>query len=649
MNSRRSDAVARKKVKILIAVWGGEYIKRFERFGLSSFLAKGNLPALARRCDVELVVLTCAGDDAHFEALPLMAEIRRHASVRYIMIDDLISPGHYSTTLTLAFTRGVAFFGAAMTSTWFVFWNADFVLSNGAFDHLADLIAADHKVIITGTLRAVSEQAEEILDSWRAGPEAPLAAPPRALVDLSFRYTHPHHVAKTVNQDACWTSMPSQMLWKVDAHTQLGRFFKAFMFCLQPTRVVTEINGPCDYTFVPEYCPGEPQYLIQDSDDAFILELQPRAAEAEFISIGEREEDERQACMNEWLTAEHLDTGRRVITLRSGASPPAKVAAAETGFQTYFDTFMEGVNPPSHHAGQYYWIYGCAAWRIHRNNHKPDQPKPVEFDNRITLDDLNHPTNDRRRAMAAKRMARAGKRKLAGLRRLLFGAPFRPARLHADAPATPLLEAEAERLKAELNGKPALILAAPGEWPDLAFPPTDPAWRSIEPEVALAWRLTGPPHAAGALVYVRPRRELGLRGEALYPTIDHSLLIDHVSGALAPGAPVTVLLHAAGYTGDEEWVDRQLRGLLSLHGRLDGFSIRIEEGAMRDLRYAAATDRFAGRARGGGLIGRLIALVRLALTFLGRLIGLGSRAPSGKPLLAVVTGRIPAAEDGLSA
>ncbi len=623
------DGAGLPRVKILVAVWGKAYIGQLERFGFSSFLAPGNLPAMARRCAVELVVLTCADDVEHFEALPLMAGVREHAEVRYIAIDDLIAPGHYSTTLTLAFMRGVAAYGDAMTQMHFVFWNADFVLSDGAFDHLAGLIQAGRKVVITGTLRAVAEQAEGLLDAMRPEPTSALAVSSRTLVELAFRHQHPHHVAKTVNQDLCWTTMPSQMLWRVDAHTTLCRFFKAFMFCLRPTRVVTRINGPCDYTFVPELCPGEPQTMITDSDDAFILELQPRDSEAEFIRLGKADEDVRRRCMNEWLTAEHLDTGRRVVVVRSGDAPAQDVAAAQVEFEAYFDRFMAGVEPPRSHVGQYYWVYGVAAWRSHRDDYSAGQREPRELDATLAVADLKHPTYANRSALA---LAPAVKPKglKGGLRVALFGRPHEPRRLHPDAPATPILEAAAREARAHAGSDgPIVAVAELAQWADLAFPMEDPCVHRLEPTAAAAWSLRPPPRAEAAFVYARP-----------YWDVDMSGLLERLSGGLENGAHVCIVLHDAGWKARPGWIDEQLLAGLPLHGMLDELSVARHEGTRRERRYAEAFYYATDCALVHRTLGMLIkGALCYAPALLARVLGLGSRAPSERPLVAVVTGR----------
>ncbi|MDZ4762323.1 MAG: hypothetical protein SGJ21_14765 [Alphaproteobacteria bacterium] len=632
-------APVRPRVKILTVVWGDAFIARLDTFGFGSFLAPGNLPDLARKHDVEIVILTRAEDEAVFEGLPSIEKVRSHAAIRYVPIDDLIAPGQYSTTLHLAFTRGLALFGDEMLNMHFVFWNADFVLSDGAFRHLGELMAEGHKAIITGTLRSVAELSEMALRSRRHPVSHALSVTSRGLLDIAFRHMHAHHVAKTANQPVCWTSMPSQMLWRVDHETQLGRFFKAFMFCLKPTRTISSINGPCDYAFVPELCPGEPQHMIQDSDKAFILELQPRDSENEFISLAPVDEGERRSCMGEWLTAEHLDTARRTVVFRSGAgATDAALAQAQKDFKSYFDGFMADVPPPRSHRGQYYWLFGVSAWNINRENWRPGQRLPPELDLNLSLDDLRHPTNERHRARAASTDGQALAR--GRLRTELFGKPYAPSRLHPDAPAAAILDAIAKNVWADTGTEGRLLTVAEiGGWVAQAFPLDDPRVHPFELTPASFWPLSGPPHAQAVLIYIRPPQSLDVAG-----------ILHRVSGALADGASVRIVLHDASFKGRPAWMDEQLKASLSVLGQISDAEVTRHEATLGERRYAAAFFKALpyladpGAPRPG--LGAFPRLIGVAAAFATKQ---ASSRPSGRSLITILSGTFRKPASGLSA
>ena len=61
------DVTMRPKVRFLTVVWGVTYIERFAGLALPSFLAPGNLPALAAITDLEVVIMTARTDIEHFD------------------------------------------------------------------------------------------------------------------------------------------------------------------------------------------------------------------------------------------------------------------------------------------------------------------------------------------------------------------------------------------------------------------------------------------------------------------------------------------------------------------------------------------------------------------------------------------------------
>src|SRR5215467_4840022 len=77
------------KAKFLTAVWGKAYIDRFCLLSLPSFLAPGNLPALAQALELEVVIMTRQRDFEHFQRNPTFRRLCTICPVRFVEIDDL--------------------------------------------------------------------------------------------------------------------------------------------------------------------------------------------------------------------------------------------------------------------------------------------------------------------------------------------------------------------------------------------------------------------------------------------------------------------------------------------------------------------------------------------------------------------------------
>jgi hypothetical protein len=245
----------RPKAKFLTAVWGKTYIARFASLSLPSFLAPGNLPALAQATDLEVVIMTRHDDIEYFENHATFRKLLAICPVRFVEIDDLITTKVYGVTLTLAYARPVIACGPDMLDTHFVFMNADFVLADGSLRALCKHILANRSIVLGPSFRATAEAVEPLLESAIDSSSGALSIPPRQLAALSLPHPHPTTIAKTLNQDFCHSRQPNQFFWQVDEQTILGRYYLIFMLCLKPERIITTINGFCDYSFVPEMCP----------------------------------------------------------------------------------------------------------------------------------------------------------------------------------------------------------------------------------------------------------------------------------------------------------------------------------------------------------------------------------------------------------
>jgi hypothetical protein len=351
----------RPKVKFLTAIWGEEYIERFASLSLPSFLAPGNLPALAVHSDLEVVVLTRRCDFEEFEAQPAFRTLRSICATRFIDIDDLVAGGLYGFTLTLAYARAVMGCGPDMLNTHFVFMNADFVLSDGSLRSLLRHIEGGRSIVLGPSFRATAEAIEPTLRAAVDPSTNSLAISSRKLVALALANPHPTSAAKIVSQDAFHTKQPNQFFWKVDEHTMLGRFYLIFMLCLKPERMLANINTYCDYGFIPEMCPSGDEVVMSDSDDFFMLELQHWMDESDLLQRGGQTDRDIARKLSEWTTAEH----RRAAgyDLYFHANDLSGVDRAKAQAATFIEKINKLLAAPIPHAHHRYWVDGIEMYQ----------------------------------------------------------------------------------------------------------------------------------------------------------------------------------------------------------------------------------------------------------------------------------------------
>jgi len=355
----------RPKAKFLTVVWGEAYIKRFASLSLPSFLAPGNLPALAEATELEVVIMTRRDDIEYFETQPAFHRLRMICPVRFVEIDDLITTSAYGVTLTLAYTRAVVACGPEMLETHFVFMNADFVLADGSLRALTKHILAGRSIVLGPSFRATAEAVEPLLEAALDSSSSVLAVPPRQLAALSLPHPHPTTVAKIVNQGFCHSTHPNQFFWQVDDQTVLGRYYLIFMLCLKPERILETINCYCDYAFIPELCPSANEVAMDDSDDFFMLELQKHDQEMHMLQVGGQSEQQVVRSLQEWTTAEHRRAAHFDIVFHAGEIP-AEIASAKDDARAFVERIEKDLGRPVSHVDHRYWVRGVAAWRILR-------------------------------------------------------------------------------------------------------------------------------------------------------------------------------------------------------------------------------------------------------------------------------------------
>ena len=350
------------KVKFLTVVWGESYVERFATLALPSFLAPGNLPALAATCDLEVLVMTARQDVEYFQRHAAVKTLHALTSVRYIDIDDLIVGGLYGVTLTLAYARAIHSFGPGMVGMHFVFMNADFVLANGSLANVAKHIHAGRSIVLAPSFRATAEIVEPKLFVAVDAATHTLSLEPRQIVSLALEHPHPTTIARTVTQDLCHSAHPNQVLWWVDEKTVLARYYLIFMLCLKPERALGKINSYCDYGFIPEMCPSGDEVVMADSDEFFMLEVQRRDQEMLYIRPGPLSERYLARSLSEWTTAEHRRAARYDIVFHAGEIDPSLGDAKRTAAE-YMERINKRLPTPIPHADHPYWVSGARAFR----------------------------------------------------------------------------------------------------------------------------------------------------------------------------------------------------------------------------------------------------------------------------------------------
>ncbi|WP_213741192.1 hypothetical protein [Bradyrhizobium sp. dw_411] len=351
----------RLKVRFLTVIWGTRYIEEFAKVSLPSYLAAGNLPFMAAETDLEIVVMTSMESRDKFEERDYLDKLKAFCTVRYILIDDLITNGNYGVTLTLAYARGIRDSGPEQTNTHFVFMNSDFVLAEGSLKTLVAKLREGHRAIMAPSLRACSEAVVPVLIDAVDQASGTLTMSPRPMVQLAFDNLHPTVIGKTVTQDFVTCTNHNQIYWQVDRKTLLGRYHLIFMLAIKPEVPMGLVNSYCDYGLIPELVPSGDFSIIDDSDGFFMLELQSAEQEKGYLRCAYTSPEQIAAELSSWATREHRRFAEVDVVFRSGDLPAglAQVRAEAARFMSELNRHM---TPPPDHVDHFYWTSGVQAW-----------------------------------------------------------------------------------------------------------------------------------------------------------------------------------------------------------------------------------------------------------------------------------------------
>lgn len=348
------------KFCVLLPIWGRRYIDLFMRQTYAALRADGNLPFLARHLDCVCLFLTTEETRRYIESHPDIASIREYAAVEFVLIDDLIVYDNYGLTLTCAYARGIVSRGHAQTDTWFMFLNADFVLSDVTGETIWRIIQSGKRAILCPSVRCDEGPAAAALEVLR-DPQGRIVASGRQLARISLDNPHRTFNAAFLNEHEYSTQNVNKLFWRVDTDTVIARYFMRTIMCVRPEVPLIKAEGYCDYAFFPAMVPSDNVEFVADSDDAFMLEMSPLRQEASQLQDGKLAPAELAARLSDWTTYQHRRSGE-IPYLIHAADPPPNLDDERRRFDDAMAAIVRAMTPHpqpwrGHHYWQFNWIH----------------------------------------------------------------------------------------------------------------------------------------------------------------------------------------------------------------------------------------------------------------------------------------------------
>jgi cytochrome c551/c552 len=348
----------RQAARVVVYAWGKSYVDRLLNYALASLLAPGNLPALAASFDTTVMVVTEEQLFSYVDSHPVIERAKSICAVRLVSLDDLIGePWQYGISLAYALFRGFCDLGAAMTETYMLFLNADFVLADGSYQRLIPYMLRGDSVLLSPSYCVVEEEVEPLLEDIRRAENGILAIPPRRLARMIIDHRHNTVRAKTISQQSIHFEYMDQAYWQVDDDTIIAHQMPVCMVAMRPEQALSDINTFWDWGITYEFCPSRKLTAIGDSDEFLLLELRSENTHSELVRPGPTTPLAAASRMHGYITQYQLDNARLPMTLHAAALPE-RIDDARVRLRGFVDELLQHLPAcVPDHCNHTQWIY----------------------------------------------------------------------------------------------------------------------------------------------------------------------------------------------------------------------------------------------------------------------------------------------------
>jgi hypothetical protein len=368
----------RQRVRFITMAWGERYIHELFDFALAAVLAPNNLPALSEHLSCEMVIVT---EEAWFDRLrqhPIFHRIEQYCPIELRAIDEFVSrPDAYGMALTYALFRGFEDLGASMLDVNLIFFNADFIMADGALRAIARKIAEGERLILSPSYCVSLEKVGPWLMARRDTETGIIAVPPREMAAMAIQHRHNTIRGKTVNQRLFSQEWIDQFYWLVDQQTLIAHQLPIAVVCMRPERVLTEMRTYWDYGIISESCPTVTPCVLADSDDFLMIEIRQADTAREQIALGWPTPKQIADKLNTFMTDDPLSLAHYTLILHSGDLPPG-LEAAKAKLDAFVNSVLRELPPgPWGHIDHPIWLHHYAKFQEARHNYlaRRDRPK----------------------------------------------------------------------------------------------------------------------------------------------------------------------------------------------------------------------------------------------------------------------------------
>jgi len=335
---------------------------------------------VAAEVPCELVILS---EQRLFETIANHKSIKQaqtFCKLRLISLDDLVSsPDSYGMALTFALHRGFADLGPAMTDSWQIFLNADFILAQNSLKILLDRLMKGERLVAAPSYCVNSAAAIPELKKFMDAESGSMTIPSRKLAELALKFRHNTVIGKTINQNNFHLRYTDQFYLEINPATLIGHQMPIAIVGMRPEKYVSEPNSFWDHGLMKEFCPTVAPCVLGDSDDFLMMELRDKEVSRDEIVHGLPNPQDLAEKMILWVTPYQRDFARYPLVLHSGNIPENINEGFEKLNAYVGHIFSFGPDELPSHLDHPQWAYHSARFAQARQKYLAEQIKLRPF------------------------------------------------------------------------------------------------------------------------------------------------------------------------------------------------------------------------------------------------------------------------------
>jgi hypothetical protein len=361
--------VTRPRIRMIIPIWGDDYIERWLALSFASLRANGNIPYLNERSDFELALATKSRDAEQLRNDPRFAAMTHGLRVVFVPIDQFFPPRgqvSYGVPLALAYGKAIADLGVEGLGSFIIIMTADMILSAGSLKSLFDRLEEGYDIVTAPSIRVVDAETRPLLLDRVDGQTGVMTMTSRQMMRIINAHLHSTVRARTVNEaEFIDSTYYHNIYWRVSPDCLVACYFLLMPLCFRVQRQMTKVLCPIDYGFIMEICPDGRFTVLGDSDEMVMLELQERDSQAYLLRIAPpaRTLEERLARLEReiatttggWATAEHRRSANRLLYFHE-RDLPSDIAARTARFELFIRNIFAQMPPPASHIRHFHWL-----------------------------------------------------------------------------------------------------------------------------------------------------------------------------------------------------------------------------------------------------------------------------------------------------